>query len=189
MGQLVEHTNPKPFFTNLQNIKAFVLGCDPTAFDRNQNRLEFEYVFDLGNDERYFTGILKNLKLIGISLNDVYVQNLVTDYQEEETSKNRKWEEVAKESISQRKNELDLIDVSGEIPVFLTSELLYKVLLNQGLERNRASQFYNLEINIPIPADNNLLNRPLLPFYRHYRYKLSEQKSYLSYLQSFFRLG
>lgn len=52
---------PKPFCKDSCKIEAFVLGCDPTAYDENGNRLEFEFVFDLGNDERYFAAVLANL--------------------------------------------------------------------------------------------------------------------------------
>ena len=177
-------TPPKPFCFNPKKIKAFVLGCDPTAFDKKGNRMEFEYVFDLGNDKRYFAGILKNLELIGLPLNDIYVQNLVADYQKEETSKNKEWNKIAKESILERKREFDSFDISGSVPVFLTSELLYKVLLVPGVPKYKSIEFYGLDAPLPIPIIRNLLNRPLLPLYRHYRYKLSEHNAYLKYLQS-----
>ncbi len=180
-------SSPKPFCVNPGEIKAFVLGCDPTAFDKNQDRLEFEYVFDLGKDQRYFAGVLNNLELIGLSINDIYVQNLITDYQEKETGKNKEWNKIAKQSIPARKMEFDSIDKSGSIPVFLTSEILYNVLLVQGVQKYKAQEFYVMEASLPILASYNLLNRPLFPLYRHFRYKLNEHKSYLIYLQSFFR--
>lgn len=112
---------PKPYCTDLRKIKAFVLGCDPTGFDKKRNRLIFEYVFNIGGkDKRYFAGILSNLKKLELSLNDVYVQNLITDYQDEESSKNKKWLETAKTYIPARKKEFDAIDKEGKIPVFLT---------------------------------------------------------------------
>jgi len=179
---------PKPFCSNSNNnIKAFVLGCDPTAFDKQGNRLKFEYVFDLGNDERYFSGVLKNLELIGLTLDDIYVQNLVVEYQEEETSKNKNWKKVAEKSILERKKEFDSIDKSGDIPVFLTSELLYQVLINPGAPKYKAKEFYDMEAPLPIPSSRNLFCRPLFLLYRHYRYKLSEHNGYLKYLQSFYK--
>lgn len=179
--------SPKAYCSNLKAIKAFVLGCDPTAFDNKGNQLEFQYVFDLGNDKRYFSSVLKNLELIGLTLDDIYVQNLVVEYQKEETSKNKDWNRIAKQSIPARKKEFDSIDRIGSIPVFLTSEILYKVLLVPGVKKYKAEEFYNMEAPLPIPTIHNLLNRPLLPLYRHYRYKLSEHKVYLKYLQFFYK--
>jgi hypothetical protein len=91
-------------------IRSFVLGCDPTAFDKNKERLEFEYVFDLGKDKRYFKGVIDNLELIGLKVEDIYVQNLVTDYQEKETSKNKAWKQTALGYIASRKAEFDQLD-------------------------------------------------------------------------------
>lgn len=88
---------PKPFCFNKDNVKAFVLGCDPTGSDKNENPLEFGYVFDLGKDKWYFSGILANLCQIGLSLNDIYVQNLITEYLKTESSKNKEWLKIAAE--------------------------------------------------------------------------------------------
>ncbi len=178
--------SPKPFCTNPKKLKAFVLGCDPTAFDNKGSRLEFEYVFDLGNDKRYFSGAMKNLNLFGLSLDDIYVQNLIIDYQDEETGKNKEWERIATNSILDRRTEFDAIDSTKKTPVLLTSEMLYKVLLKPGTPRYKARQFYDLEVPVPIPSGLNLLARPLIPLYRHFRYKLSEHKNYLKHLQAIF---
>jgi len=69
-------STPKTFYNDLQTVKAFVLGSDPTAFDKEGNRLEFKFVFDLGNDERYFAGVPAKLKRIELSVEDIYVQFL-----------------------------------------------------------------------------------------------------------------
>lgn len=65
-GEKYKDEAPKPFCSNVDKVIAFVLGCDPTAFDKNGNRLEFEFVFDLGNDERYFKGVIENLRQVGL---------------------------------------------------------------------------------------------------------------------------
>jgi hypothetical protein len=174
---------PKLYCSNTNNIRAFVLGCDPTAFDKNNNRLEFKKVFGLEKEGNpYFAGILSNLNLIGITLNDIYVQNLITEYQEFESSKNKEWMKTASDSIPSRKVEFDKIDPSKTIPVFLTSELLYKALLIEGQPKHKAIEFYKKPELIPIPAEANKLGRPLIPLYRHYTYNLNGKPEYIQRL-------
>ncbi len=148
---------PRPFCFNPSKIKAFVLGCDPTAFDKNGNLLEFDYVFDLGKDQRYFSSILKNLNLIGISLKDIYVQNLIADYQKIETAKNKHWEAKAEQYLADRKTEFDQVDPTRKIPVFLTAERLCHFLLNDGEKKRKASEIYTSKTEIPIPPEANKL--------------------------------
>lgn len=179
---------PKPFCTNQQNIKAFVLGCDPSAFDKNGNRLEFEYVFDLGNDERYFKGVIKNLNQIGLSLDEVYIQNLISDYQEEETSKNKEWFQLAQSYIEDRKLEFNKMDPSGKLPVLMTSEVLYKALLQETEQLIKASELYSNPEILPIAANQNLLERPLIPLYRHWNYNLDKWPQYSKHVKSLFSL-
>ncbi|MBU1145140.1 MAG: hypothetical protein KJ971_04710 [Firmicutes bacterium] len=173
---------PKPYRIYKNNVKAFVLGCDPTGFDKNKNRLEFEYVFDIGGDGRYFAGILANLKELDLNLNDIYVQNLVTSYQEKETAKNKEWNKIANAFIEERKKEFDSIDPSKQQPVFLTSELLYKVLLNQNQKRFTAKELYETKEIVPVPSNANQLGRPLIPLYRHYAYSLKTKQEYKNHL-------
>jgi hypothetical protein len=161
---------PQPKPHKPKNPRAFVLGCDPTAFDKKGNRLEFETVFNIGNDKRYFAGILTNLKALDLDLNDVYVQNLVTEYLEKETSKNKKeWKQIAMESIAARKEEFDRVDPGRQWPVFLTSWLLYEVLLNDDLPRKTPKELY--EAAEIIPTSQNKLCRPLIPLFRHHEYR------------------
>jgi hypothetical protein len=160
---------PKPHTP--ENPRAFVLGCDPTAFNKNGEPIEFETVFNIGpKDKRYFSGILSNLNHLGLTLDDVYVQNLVTDYLDMETSRNKKvWKQKALESIAGRKKEFDQADPGGQLPVFLTSWLLYDVLLNDDLPRKSPKELY--ESAEVIPPSQNKLGRPLIPLFRHHEYK------------------
>jgi hypothetical protein len=177
---------PNPFLTHKDTIKAFVLGCDPTAFTKIEKEKpseerkykEFKVVFDIGVDKRYFAGILANLEEIGLGKETIYVQNLVTDYQKEESSKNKNWLKIAQDYIAPRMKEYDEIDPSRKIPVLLTSELLYKALLNKGVKRIPAKEFYALKAEIPIHEGVNQLKRPLIPFYRHLAYSLSSKRAY-----------
>ena len=169
---------PSPYHNKALKTKAFVLGCDPTAFDKDRNRIEFEYVFGIGKDKRYFAGINSNLVELGLSRESVYVQNLVTDYQEKETAKNPKWHDTAQQYIKHRKAEFDAIDPGRTIPVFLTSELLYKVLLNDGEIQMKPSELYNSVTDFFIPANRNKLFRPLVPLYRHPAYSMKNKPEY-----------
>lgn len=170
---------PDPFCYNSNDIKAFVLGCDPTAKDKGkENHKIFDNVFDIGKDRRYFSSILKNLKSLGLSLENIFVQNLVTDYLDDETSKNGVWAKIAEQYIPSRKQEFDEIDPTGLIPVMLTSEYLYKVLINSDQVKYSAKELYENENLVPIRAENNKLGRPLIPLYRHMEYSLNNKIEY-----------
>lgn len=184
---------PSPYFNKEINLKAFVLGCDPTAFTKNDHKnfktgkinaddrlpIIFDTVFDLNNGLKYFSGINVNLEELGLKYKeDIYVQNLVPEYQKEETSKNKQWKTIAISKIPDRQKEFDEIDRSGKLPVFLTSALLYKVLLKNKKNHKTPGELYNPDGEIIIPASENRLARPLIPLFRHYNYSLSEHTEY-----------
>jgi len=177
-------TPPKPHIP--KKTKAFVLGCDPTAFDKNGSRLEFDFVFDVGKDKRYFAGILSNLNHLGLDLENVYVQNMVTDYLDKETSNNKKvWMQLAGESIVDRKKEFDRADPGGNWPVFLTSWLLYDALLNDDMPRKTAKELYeSAEI---ISPEQNQLGRKLIPLFRHHEYKYQKWFDYGEKVKGFLK--
>lgn len=173
--------SPKPW--KVEHPKAIVLGCDPTAFHTDsigvRTLIHFNTVFNLGgSDLRYFAAINNCLKKLDLNFEvDLYVQNLVSDYQQEETSKNKKWDELAKSLIPERRAEFDKIDPVGNLPVFLTSERLYKVLMNDGEPLLPAAELYKMQ-DVMIPATKNKLSRPLIALYRHPKYNCSRQKDY-----------
>lgn len=169
---------PSHYHNKAVKTKAFVLGCDPTAFDKEGKRIEFEYVFGIKKDKRYFAGINANLIGLGLDQESVYIQNLITDYQDKVSGDNPNWNEQALKYIKSRKEEFDTIDKSVKLPVFLTSELLYKVLLNEGEIPKKPSELYNSESDFFIPADKNKLSRPLVPLYRHPAYSLKNQNKF-----------
>jgi hypothetical protein len=185
---------PKPYCKNPDKVKVFVLGCDPTAYKKEERQkpvgqrkhIELNTVFDIGRDLRYFAGILSNLKEIDLSLEDVYVQNLVSDYQKEESSKNMEWIRIAQRYIPGLIEEFASIDPSGKTLVLLTSELLYKALLKDGMKKVPARDFYELKAEIPIPPDVNKLGRPLIPFYRNRAYALGDK--YKAYSQQIIKI-
>ena len=91
---------PSPFCFNIKRIKAIVLGADPSNFTDNGNTKVLTKAFGIGDGEPgYFRDILKNLKRIGLSLEDIYVDNLIQVYLNSETSKNTDWNKIAQENI------------------------------------------------------------------------------------------
>lgn len=176
--------SPKPFCFNPKNIKAFVLGCDPTNISDNGNPAQLDFVFGITQDHRYFKDILANLNQLGLHLEDIYIQNLVPEYQEQETSKNRNWKTTAKRFIQDREREFDLVDASCKKPVFITSKILYDVLLRPTEKIADAKNLYDLRIPVPIPADANWLGRPLIPLFRHYKYQLKYYPQYIQHIKA-----
>ena len=171
--------SPTAYCFNKENVKAFVLGADPSNFSEKGKTKILTTVFGIGDgDRRYFSGILKNLNMIGLSLEDIYVQNLITDYLKEETTKNKRWEFIAKDYIEDRKLEFDGIDKTGNIPVLVTAERIYKFLINDDIIYHKAAEFYNCQADIPINSGDNKLGRPLIPFYRNHKYSLNNWEDY-----------
>lgn len=176
---------PHPYHNKANKTKAFVLGCDPTAF-KEGIRQDFEYVFGIKKDKRYFASINANLRSLSLDLECVYVQNLLTAYQDYVTSDHPNWKEEAQKYVKARKAEFDSIDNSGKLPVFLTSELLYKVLLNDGEIPMKPTELYNSETDFFIPANRNKLSRPLIPLYRHPAYSMKNKPEYAKRVTSIF---
>ena len=183
-----EYPLPKPYCpNNKENIKAFVLGTDPSNIsDKGKTRL-VEYVFDIGRDKRYFNSINLNLKEIGLKLENVFVQNMVGNYMDKETSSNPYWESFAEIWLPVIKQEFDLIDPQRKLPVLLTAHCILKVLLLNPSDLRIPSDYYNNIKDIPIHPGNNKLERNLVPFYRHSFYSLKKQELYREKLKEFFK--
>ena len=169
---------PAPHINVRHKLKAFVLGCDPTAYDKNKNRVVFEKVFGIGQDGRYFAGIKANLKQLNISMDEIYVQNLITEYCDKESSKDKNWVYSAQRFIPSLVLEFDREDPSRKTPVFLTSELQYKALMNEGQKPKKPAELYNTANEIVVAPERNKLFRPLMPLYRHFAYSLKNHTEY-----------
>jgi hypothetical protein len=166
---------PTPFCYNPKQVRAIILGADPSNFSDIGKRRVLNKVFGIGDgDPRYFQGILKNLKAVGLSLEDIYVDNLIQDYLDYETSKNKDWNIIAKKNIPICLERLYKIDKKRKLPVLITTEAIYKVVCPD--RPITANQFYSSPNKIPIHSSENELKRPLIPFYRHKDYSLSIQK-------------
>ncbi len=84
---------PRPFYQNIKDVKAILLGVDPS----NPSNKTFEYVFGLEQREKspYFKKILNNLNLLDLNLNNIYVQNLCKNYFVKVTDENDLYIEIA----------------------------------------------------------------------------------------------
>lgn len=124
---------------------------------------------DNPNNSPYWRDINNNLKQIGLTLDNVYVENVCRNYFNRETSKNKIWEEVAKEYwIPVLKKELDKFD--EWIPVLMTTQFILWAALEDQARRIKAGTIY--QECISIPAEDNLFKRKLYALYRHPYYSL-----------------
>ncbi|MBX2889687.1 MAG: hypothetical protein KF734_02050 [Saprospiraceae bacterium] len=177
---------PKAFPPTFERgqIKAVVLGADPTNKAKN-NR--FDFVFDLTPekpDSLYFKSMSKNLAVVGLSVQDVYVQNLVQNYCAEETSRNKQWAEFAHIWKEYLKQELDS-QFEKSVPVFITAEVVFDVLA----EKPKPRGLHYLEAKLVEP-DENFLERTLIPMYRgghgHYNFDKPQWSSYVLKIKELF---
>jgi len=156
---------PEPFHRNLNNVKAIILGADPS----NPEKKVFKHVFGLENSKSpYFDPILKNLSHIDLTLDNIYVQNLCPNYFEEVTDDNDLYLEIAKEYwLPILKDELNLL-FKPEIPVLVTAWKPFIVVApDAGKYKACKSKIYT---NVKI-FDKNLLDRPVIALFRGGRRK------------------
>lgn len=176
---------PEAYCLIKENIRAIVLGCDPS----NQHDTQLKYAFGIETEtkllQQFFNGIEKNLEMFGLARGEIYVQNLCQNYFINETSKNKHWKVAAKIWLPYLREELDAL-FDRDIPVFMTAEAVYKALLNDKIKRHSAKDLYSKFELIPIKATDNYLGRPLYPLYRHKNYNLNNQEAYLGFLKTCF---
>lgn len=151
---------PKQFYRNLADVKAIVLGADPS----NPENKKLEYVFGLENESSpYFTPILKNLGQLDLSLDNIYVQNLCPNYFVDVTDENDGYLNIAEKYwLPVMKMELDS-QFSPDVPVFVTA---WKPLIALVPE---AAQYQNNKISIyenTIVFMNNKLDHPVIALFR-----------------------
>ncbi len=174
---------PKPYHGK-GPIKAIIVGADPT-FKKNNGQYRVVFGLDKETNEEnekspFFKSVMQNLKCLGYSLDNIYVQNLARNYFKEETSKNKVWTEYALLWRDELKKDLDG-KFSPDIPVLVTAEIILKVLVHKNeLKKTTAGKIYSEQLSFT--SDQNYLKRPLYAFYRHYKYKLENQTDYKNYL-------
>lgn len=156
---------PEPFYRNLADVKAIVLGADPS----NPENKKLEYVFGLENESSpYFTPILKNLGQLDLSLDNIYVQNLCPNYFEDVTDENDDYIEIAtKYWLPYLKNELDTL-FKPDIPVLITAWKPLKVIAPaSSVYRTHKSELYT-KVKF---FDENHLGRTVIALFRGGRRK------------------
>jgi hypothetical protein len=173
------------------NIKAIILGADPT----NPAKDKIEYVFDLNPDasrrNRQYSWIIEsNLNSIGLTWDNVYAQNLCKNYFNDVTSKQKSnWLLASKVWLEELRHELDIVrGISQNIPILATTNYITMAMIKlPGLYQEPAT-YYGKEhrIHVPLHADQCELERPLIPFYRSTRYYLKNKKrtAYREYISS-----
>lgn len=169
---------PCEFVKKRKDVKAIILGADPSNFSNSGETVKIKTVFDLGgNDERYFRSILTNIKDVGLNLENVYVQNLVRNFMTEETAKNKFWLDFVEVWKPLLKQDIDIFNPGKNIPVFATAECILNALLNPDVKKIPAKEFF--EKCIVIKPEQNYMKRTIIPcFRRHYSYKY-----YLDYIK------
>lgn len=171
---------PKPYMGKGE-IKAIVLGMDPSTDDR----IRFDTVFDLGgNDRRYFKGIERNLNAIGLSMDNVYVQNFCQNYFTVTTYKQRKnWFRAA--AVWYQYVVMEELDkkFSPDIPILSTSKLQLTTFIHPVKE----NKYYYMNPE-EVPMEIFFSDRRVFPFYRHWKYNLErpELESYKNKLKAYF---
>ena len=170
-----------PFCYNIKKAKAIVLGADPGNFSDHGKAVEIKVAFGIvSGDPRYFDAILKNLESIGLSLNDVYVQNLITIHPGLETDSNPEWEKLADVYLLDRIQEFKKLDPN--IPVLVTAETIFRFLVNEKLPK--AELLYSDHRYHPVAPAENKLVRSLYPFFRHHNYSLDQHLEYRDRLKN-----
>jgi hypothetical protein len=170
---------PEPFIGN-GDIKAIILGADPTRIVAGEPQ-QFSMVFELDNPKSpYWRGIGDNINQIpGLSMENVYVQNLCRNYFTKETSENPDWIEIARKYwipfVSQELNVL----FKPSVPILITTQFILQACLTNK-EKIRAKDIY--ESNRVISASENLFGRELLALYRHPYYSLKRWTGYREFL-------
>lgn len=168
---------PQPFCLDRGRVRAIVLGTDPS----NPDGTRLQHVFGLGGgDFRYFRSIWANLASIGLSLDELYVQNLCRNYSPHVTSENRSWSEIARLWVPILQEELDdLFD--KRVPVLMTAWDIYPVLAVKP-RPVRPSHFYE-QIEFIDPIENHL-GRTTAALFRHPEYSLDKWSRYSEALSS-----
>ena len=163
-------------------IKAIILGADPTHIIKDV-AIPLKKVFGLDlKNSPYWRSIRNNLDQVpGLSLDNVYVQNVCRNYFKAETTNNKKWIEIARKYwIPFLRFDLDR-KFDPSVPVLMTTEFILHAALKEDVKKLKAENIY-LD-NIAIGAGQNLLGRELLGFYRHYKYSLKKWSGYSEFLQ------
>ncbi len=178
---------PHEYSVKNKNVKAIVLGADPSNFDSSGKIRVTSHVFDLmGRGLRSFNSIIDNLRLAGISKKNIYAQNLVRNYMTVEASKNKLWPFFAELWKPLLKEDLDKLDPYKDLPVFITEECVMNVLLNSNIEKQKAAINYYVQ-SIIVKPEENYLERNLIPCFSEI-YAYSEFPSFVKKVNKYVKV-
>lgn len=171
---------PAPYVGN-EKINAIMLGADPTHIVNGEPK-PLKKVFQLDNDKSpYWRSIQRNIDQIeGLSLDNLYVQNLCRNYFRQETSKNIHWADIARNYWAPfLKQELD--EKYGlTVPVLMSTEFILHAVLKDPTIKLKASNIYTN--HLIIKKEDNLLGRGFIAFYRHHSYALNNWGAYKEFI-------
>ncbi len=169
-----------------KKVKAVILGSDPSNFNNNGKTEVVSHVFDLQNPKsQYFKGISKNIRLLELDKNNIYVQNLVRNYMTKETIDNKLWFEFSELWKPLLKEDLDKLDPKKVLPVFAADECVLNALLNFPNEQRLAPLNYYTE-NIIVKPEENFLERNLIPCFRG-NYLYSDYPLYVKFIKQYIK--
>lgn len=177
---------PDPFLKK-GDVKAVVLGADPTNIIEGEPK-RLKKVFQLDNPKSpYWRSIQANLdKMEGVTLDNLYVQNLCRNYFNKETTQNPHWLKIARSYWAPfLKRELDN-NYNKNVPVLMTTEFILHAVLIDPKRKLKAKDIYTNCITIA--PEENILGRELIAFYRHFYYSLKKEQwqRYTAFLNSKF---
>jgi len=155
----VQHSLPEPYAG--RDIKAIFLGADPGTV----NSQRFTYVFKLedGESSKYFRQFVPSLRAIGLTTDNLFVQNLCRNYFDRDTSSHKKdWLQCAAHWVPILKKELDELNLNERLPVLVSAYVILEALCKSPCKE---PQFYYAN-RVLIRKNQNLLGRTLIPFFR-----------------------
>lgn len=177
---------PKPY-KGKDTTKAILLGTDPGNYSKGETRM-LEYVFGLEDIKTpYFREINRNLEALNnLSLDNLYVQNICKNYFNCDTFDNKHWKEVAQLWLPFITEELNT-EYSKDIPILISTEIILEVILKESGSKKNAEHYYsNL---VFIDSEENIFKRTVIPFYRHYKYNLSNWDGYRDKVDNYFEVS
>ena len=168
-GDCIKETETLPNAYKGSNLKAILLGADPTNDGTKEFKgfKELNTVFGIDEYNEFFRPQLTNLKGIGLNKENLYIQNVCRNYFNVQTSVNKQWADVAKIWFPLLNEELNGVDPEKKLPVLITSEVIMKALINPKI--NRAREIYDECLSFY----SDILKREVFAFYRHPAYSLS----------------
>jgi len=170
---------PEPY-VGKRKIKAILLGADPTNDGTKEEKglIRFDTVFGINSkyEDDFFGPQKRNLESLGISKDNLFIQNVCRNYFTEQTSKNKNWNQVAELWIKYLKAGLKEFH---KLPILVTAEKVMRAITHNSY---KADDLYTYsERFLPIWSEN--LRGEVYPLYRNHTYQLSIHPEYTKFLK------